>query len=143
MSEATKRDAETTPVPALPAPPVDVLPPKRGPGRPPGHPKTGGRKKGVPNRTTLETREYIQKRADPVEFLCRVALGLQVEAAPEPGAREKALVRPTIEQRLDAAKILARKILPDMKAVEHTGDTSPFVFQFIAGAAPQPPEPVG
>ena len=124
--------APTVQAPALPGAP----PAKRGPGRPPGLPKTGGRKPGVPNRTTVETRSYIQQRADPVEFLCRVALGLQVEAAAEPGSREKTLVRPTLEQRVDAAKVLARKILPDMKAVEHTGDSSPFVFQFVGVVAP-------
>lgn len=107
--------------PALSAAPPDALPAKRGPGRPPGHPKTGGRKKGVPNRTTVETREYIAKRADPVEFLCRVALGLQIVAAPAPGSREKALLRPTLEQRLTAAQVLARKIIPDLKSQEITG----------------------
>ena len=41
-------------------------------GRPPGTPKTGGRKKGTPNRITAETRNWLQKflkgkRADIVE----------------------------------------------------------------------------
>ena len=94
---------------------------KRGPGRPKGYPKTGGRKKGVPNRTRVETLERIESEADPIDFLCRVARGLQFEAATEVGAPEKVKMYPTLDQRLDAAKILARKVLPDSKAVELGG----------------------
>lgn len=32
---------------------------KRKPGRPRGHPKTGGRKKGTPNRITSDLREWL------------------------------------------------------------------------------------
>ncbi len=107
--------------------------PKRPLGRPRGYPKSGGRKKGVPNRTRVQTLERINQEADPIGFLIRVASGLLFEAATEPGAATKTKRYPTDEQRLDAAKVLARKVLPDTKSVEMSGEGGePFVFQFIA-----------
>ncbi len=107
-------------------------PVKRPPGRPKGYPKTGGRQKGVANRTRVQTLERINQEADPIGFLIRVARGLQFEAATEAGASEKVKMYPTHDQRLDAAKVLARKVLPDTKAVEMSGEGGePFVFQFI------------
>ncbi len=105
---------------------------KRGPGRPKGLPKTGGRRKGVANRTRVQTLERINQEADPIGFLIRVARGLQFEAATEAGAAEKVKMYPTHDQRLDAAKVLARKVLPDTKAVEMSGEGGEaFIFQFI------------
>ena len=107
-------------------------PKKRLPGRPKGHPKTGGRQKGVPNRTRVQTLERINQEADPIGFLIRVASGLQFEAATEAGATKKEKMYPTHDQRLDAAKVLARKVLPDTKAVEMTGEGGePFVLQIL------------
>ena len=94
---------------------------KRGPGRPKGLPKTGGRRKGVPNRTRVQVLERINQEADPIGFLIGVARGLQFEAATEPGASKKVKMYPTHDQRLDAAKVLARKVLPDQKSIEHAG----------------------
>lgn len=37
--------------------------------RPRGLPKTGGRKKGTPNRASAVTRERIESEADPIGFL--------------------------------------------------------------------------
>ena len=106
--------------------------PKRKPGRPKGHPKTGGRRKGTPNRTRIEVLERINQEADPIGYLIRVARGLQLEAAVEVGATVKTKFYPTVDQQLDAAKILARKVLPDQKALELApGGAEPFVFQFI------------
>ena len=111
---------------------TDEAKPKRGPGRPKRYPKTGGRKKGVPNRTRVQTLERINQEADPIGFLIRVASGLLFEAATEPGAATKTKRYPTDEQRLDAAKVLARKVLPDTKAVEMTGEAGePFVLQIL------------
>jgi hypothetical protein len=54
--------------------------PKRRRGRPKGHPKTGGRKRGTPNKATLALREALRvaladptgladvARADPATF---------------------------------------------------------------------------
>ncbi|MEE9290113.1 MAG: hypothetical protein V3U99_03790 [Alphaproteobacteria bacterium] len=113
---------------------TDEAKPKRGPGRPKGLGKVpgSGRKKGVANRTRVQTLERIEREADPIGFLIRVASGLQFEAATEAGATKKEKMYPTHDQRLDAAKVLARKVLPDTKAVEMTGEGGePFVLQIL------------
>ena len=75
--------------------------------------KTGGRQAGIPNKATAATRERIEREADPIGFLCRVANGEEIEAAPERESGALAKVRPTLDQRLSAAQTLARKIQPD------------------------------
>ena len=65
--------------------------------------------------------ERIESEADPIDYLCRLARGLQFEAAAEAGGTVKVKMYPTLDQRTDAAKILARKIMPDQKAVEVSG----------------------
>ena len=50
--------------------------------------------------------------------MCR---GDRLEAAPEPGAKKRSFWYPTGDQRLTKAQTLARKVLPDMKAVELAG----------------------
>ncbi len=107
-------------------------PVKRPPGRPRGYPKSGGRRKGVANRTRVQTLERINQEADPIGFLIRVAQGYQFEAAAVPGGNEKVKMYPSHDQRLDAAKVLARKVLPDTKSVEMSGEGGePFVLQIL------------
>jgi hypothetical protein len=60
---------------------------KRGPGRPKGLPRTGGRQKGAPNRTTADLREQIAA-ASPVEFLIKVAEGRRIRIGPQAGPGE-------------------------------------------------------
>ena len=98
--------------------------PKRGPGRPRGLGKVpgSGRKPGTPNRDRAATIEKIMREADPLLFLCKVARGDRMEAGGEPGAAKKTWWIPTGDQRISAARTLARKVLPDMKAVELTGE---------------------
>ncbi len=93
------------------------------PGRPKGLGKVpgSGRAKGTPNRDRTATIERIQKEADPILFLCKVCRGDRMEAAPEPGAKKRTHWFPTADQRIVAAQTLARKIMPDIKAVEHAG----------------------
>jgi hypothetical protein len=44
-------------------------------GRPPGQPKTGGRKKGTPNKATLTVAEKLDAfRCDPIEGMVRIAM---------------------------------------------------------------------
>ena len=62
---------------------------KRGPGRPKGYPKSGGRARGTPNKDRSATIERIQKEADPILFLCKVCRGDRMEAAHEPGAQKR------------------------------------------------------
>jgi len=104
-----------------------ILKPKRGPGRPKGYPRSGGRQKGTPNRDRAATIEKIMSLADPLEFLCKVARGDRMSAAAKPGATEKAWWVPTGDQRISAAQTLARKVLPDLKATELTGDLGPVI----------------
>ena len=96
---------------------------KRGPGRPRGLGKVpgSGRKSGTPNKDRAATVEKIMREADPILFLCKVVRGDRMEAAPEPGAKKKTWWYATGDQRITAAQTLARKVLPDMKSVEHAG----------------------
>ncbi len=96
--------------------------PKRPPGRPKGTPKSGGRKPGVPNKKNAITRDFIVKNGAPVATLCKIAKGEKLMAAADSAsAATRNGVYPTIDQRLNAARILAQKIVPDMKAVEVSG----------------------
>lgn len=101
--------------------------PKGRPGRPKGTPMPNGkipgsgRAKGTPNRKNQITRDYVIKEGAPLQFLCSVVRGRRFTAAAEPGDRKRTHVFPTMDQRLRAAEILARKCLPDLKATELTG----------------------
>ena len=96
--------------------------PKRPPGRPKGQPRTGGRAKGTANKSTQIGRDFIIKRGAPIEVLCKIAKGQKIQAAADTASAAKRHgIFPTIDQRLAAARILAAKICPDMKAVEIAG----------------------
>ncbi len=95
---------------------------KRGPGRPPGYPRSGGRQPGTPNKRNMITREFIIREGAPIKLLCQVAKGTRIQAAAEPGAKSRKWVTPTLDQMINAATILAKKIVPDLKAVEHAGE---------------------
>ncbi len=77
--------------------------------------RRGGRTKGTPNKVNAATRERIEREADPIGFLCRVANGEPIDAAPVKEGEDAVTVRPTLDQRLSAAQTLARKIQPDAK----------------------------
>lgn len=66
--------------------------------------KFGGRKKGAPNKATALIRERIEREADPIGLLTRIANGEEIDGE-----------RPTIEQRAHAARWLGAKIAPDAK----------------------------
>ena len=111
-------------------------PPKRGPGRPKGLGRVpgSGRKKGTCNKDRTATVERIQKLADPVGFLCDVVRGVRMAGAAEPGAKTKTWWYPDGPQRIAAAQTLARKIMPDMKAVEVSGPVGePMVIRINLG----------
>ena len=106
--------------------------PKRKPGRPKGLPRTGGRAPGTPNKSSMVTRDYVVKEGAPLQFLCSVVRGKGILAAPEPGARKRTTIFPTVEQRIAAARILAAKVLPDLKATELTGkDGAPIAMTLM------------
>ena len=98
---------------------------KRKPGRPKGYPKTGGRAKGTPNRSTIQTRDRIKELTDPIAFLADVMDGKRMVAAGEVGEAKKTWCYPTITQRIQAGETLLRKLLPDLRATEFTGDLRP------------------
>ncbi len=100
---------------------TDTATKKRPRGRPKGTPKSGGRAKGVPNRDRTATVDRIMREADPIAFLCSVVRGGRFTAGPEPNSEAKTWVWPSLDQRLSAATVLARKVLPDVKSVESTG----------------------
>jgi hypothetical protein len=106
-------DATTTAVVALPA----VLPAEGEiiQSRPRGRPK------GATNKNRVATIERIMRESDPIGFLMKIQRGGKIKAAPESGAQTREWIYPTIDQRQDAAQTLARKILPDLRATEHSG----------------------
>ena len=103
---------------------------KRGPGRPKGYPRSGGRQKGTPNRDRAATIEKIMREADPLLYLCKIARGDRLEAGEGSNAKKKTWWFPTGDQRISALQTLARKVLPDMKAVELSGD-APVITEII------------
>ena len=99
--------------------------PKNKGGRPKGMGKVpgSGRRKGTPNRTRAATLEQINLYSDPIGFLQRVCRGLLIECRDPDNNDPKAaiLTRPSMEQRINAATILSKKVLPDTRAVELGG----------------------
>jgi len=106
--------------------------PERGPGRPKGLGRVpgSGRAKGTPNRDRAATIEKIMREADPLLYLCKIARGDRLEAGDGPNATKKTWWFPTGDQRISALQTLARKVLPDMKAVEISGEP-PVVTEII------------
>ena len=98
-------------------------------GRPKGLPRTGGRQPGTPNRVNQVTRDFIISHGTPIETLCKIAKGLKLKAAAADEATKSQCIFPTLDQRLTAARILASKVMPDMKAVAVSTDQGvPLVF---------------
>ncbi len=94
---------------------------KRGPGRPPGLPKTGGRKKGTGNKLPAELRHFINEKGRPLAFLAAIASGRKVTAADPEDPGKKVSIYPTLSERAKAAETLLGKILPDLKSTELSG----------------------
>lgn len=90
-------------------------------GRPPGTPKTGGRKPGQQNLVTKDIKELILRRGRPVELLCDVARGLKVRVGPQAGPGEPEFIYPTLADRLSAARVLLGKVIGDVKSIELGG----------------------
>jgi len=85
-------------------------------GRKPGTPKTGGRKKGVPNKVNAEFRETVRQLLEDNSknvgrWLTLVAEGDGTDACkPDPG------------KALDLLAKLAEFAAPKLNRVEHVGD---------------------
>lgn len=96
-----------------------------------GKAKTGGRKVGTPNKDRNFTLARIARTADPIGFLCKVVNGEALEVAPAAGVAQPVLMRPTMQDRIIAARALADKLLPDLQAVKYDGDSSPVVVNLL------------
>jgi hypothetical protein len=88
-----------------------------------GHPKLGGRQKGVLNRNRRLSIERILELVDPIEGLARIARGEPMMLATEPG-EPPVLTYPTIGDVRAALIALCHKVIPDLKSVsvEQTGN---------------------
>ncbi len=100
---------------------VEPEAPKRKPGRPKGYPRSGGRKPGTANKASQLGRDFIIRKGAPIETLCKIAKGEKIQAADSESASKRSGIYPSIDQRLQAARILAAKVVPDQKAVEVSG----------------------
>jgi hypothetical protein len=85
--------------------------------RPKGLPKTGGRRKGVPNKATAEkAAEIAASGLTPLDYMLSV---MRDETVPRP-------------ERVDAANKAAPYIHPKLASIEHTGeDGGPLVVKII------------
>ena len=108
----------------------------KGRGRVPG----SGRKKGTPNRSTAQTRERILELSDPIAFMADVMKGKRMVAAGEPGDSTKTWVYPTLEQRHRAGEVLMKRLIPELKSQEITGDLRP-MFTHITRTIVEPMAP--
>lgn len=96
-----------------------------------GRAKTAGRRKGTLNKDRNVTLRRIEKSCDPIGFLCRIVNGEAVEVAPAAGVVEAVLMRPTMQDRLFAARTLANKLLPDLQATKFDGDATPVTVNLL------------
>ncbi|MCZ6859087.1 MAG: hypothetical protein O7I42_02190 [Alphaproteobacteria bacterium] len=69
--------------------------------------------------------------ADPIQFLADVMAGKRMVAAGEPGDMKKTWCYPTLAQRVQASETLLRKLLPDLRSIENTGDLQPAFTQIV------------
>ena len=89
-------------------------------GKPKGSPKTGGRVKGTTNKLTTDYKDLISE-SNPVQFLIDAFTNGYIEGnVKNPEDMEQYLTL-TLKERCDIAKDLAKKIVPDVKAIEHSG----------------------
>jgi hypothetical protein len=83
-----------------------MTPARKTPGRPKGHPKTGGRKRGTPNKRTTELQARIRATGMmPLDFMIAV---MRNAKAP-------------LELRFEAARQAAPYVHPRLTAIEQSG----------------------
>ncbi|MGM0583385.1 MAG: hypothetical protein ACQEUZ_01875 [Pseudomonadota bacterium] len=106
---------------------------RRRPGRPPGHPKTGGRRPGSPRaRLPEELRGFINQRGRPLELLAAISDGRKVSAADPSDPSRKIRIYPTLDERVAAARSLLDRLLPTLKATEAKSSVT------VSGSGPAP-----
>jgi hypothetical protein len=92
--------------------PQELLPQKRGPGRPPGS----------KNRDRVSSIERINKEGDPLGFRLKALRRGYVMAAPSEGAKTREKVYLTADELLRLSGALEDKILPRLRSIEVVGD---------------------
>ena len=101
---------------------------KRGPGKPKGLPKTGGRVKNKPSKMGREAREYLAKHSNYLEIISRICAGKSVKMSGPTGKQR--WFHPEWADRRWALEIAVSKLLPTMAASELSGpDQEPLIPQ--------------
>lgn len=88
--------------------------------------KTGGRKKGTPNKRTQMLEEILESmNCAPLENLARIANGERIRCTTylnkETGEQVEEDVIPTLDQQITANKELLQYLYPKKRATEVTG----------------------
>jgi len=92
-----------------------------------GLPKTGGRKKGTPNKKTSEVVKAVKAGGvTPLDYM------LDVMRKPIPSEAEPAVKVAMIGLRFEAAKAAAPYVHPKLAAIEHTGKDGEGLFSIRA-----------
>lgn len=63
-------------------------------------------------------RQRIVREADPMGLLIDICNGKRVMTGFSAGGRKRAFVYPSVEDRVNAAKVLLGKVVPDLKSIE-------------------------
>lgn len=86
------------------------------PGRPKGIPKTGGRRKGVRNKASVEREKAVAESGlTPLDFMLNIMRG----SPPEGAGPAEQIAFSTL--RFEAAKAAAPYVHPKLANIEHTG----------------------
>lgn len=99
------------------------------PGRPKGIPKTGGRRKGVKNKASVEREKAVAESGlTPLEFMLSIMRGVPPEGS---GAAEQIAFA---GMRFEAAKAAAPYVHPKLANIEHSGPDGAPVMVMVTGA---------
>ena len=93
-----------------------------------------GRPKGSTNKDRALTIERIKTMADPIAFLACVANGFKFRGALTYEGKIEWLA-PTPEMRMKANEMLLDRMMPKLRSVEHTGDATESLTEFLASLA--------
>jgi hypothetical protein len=107
-------------------------------GKPKGSPKSGGRVKGTTNKLTTDYKDLIAQ-SDPIQFLIDAFTQGYINGNVEDAESAEQYLTLTLKERCDIAKDLAKKIVPDVKAIEHTGVGELQTIIYVNSAIPAAP----
>ncbi len=93
-----------------------------------------GRPKGSSNRDRALTIKRIKAMADPIRFLACVANGHKFRGALTYEGPIGWLA-PTPDMRMKANEMLLDRMMPKLRSVEHTGDATESLTDFLATLA--------